>query len=54
MSSSGMNPKMSSEPTPWAPWAAYMNRAKKAASATAMNVATNGRVYIVRANPVRS
>ena len=54
MSSSGMNPKMSKEPTLCRPCAAYMKSAKKAASATAMKVPTNGRVYIVRARPVRS
>ena len=54
ISSSGMNPKMSSEPALCGPWPAYMNSAKNAARATAMNVPTTGRVYIVRARPVLS
>jgi hypothetical protein len=54
MSVSGMKPKMSSDSVLCGPWPAYMKRAKKAARPTAMSVPMTGRVYIVRARPVRS
>jgi len=54
MRSSGTNAKRSSDPPDGIVWPAAMKIAKKAARKTAIRVPMTGRVYIVRARPVRS